>query len=99
VPDLKHLYELVSKDDLFCIEDGAVFAAEFVDFFARSGFPFDGAALAQAYSAGHHLLSADEAIDILLLSESGNCGEHWFRAACVNDCSCGVAGVIAQPVG
>ena len=56
----------MSKNNFFSIEDRAVFAAEFIRFAEAIGFAFDGAALAKAYAAGHHLFHTDLAVDFFM---------------------------------
>ena len=64
------------KNNLTGIKDGAIFAAEFVDFAGAVGFAFDGAALAKSYAAGHHFLHTDLAVDSLFASEFGDTRQH-----------------------
>ena len=101
------------KDNLFGVEDGAVFAAEFV-FIAfvpygdsargytpygdsapcssyapygdsARGYTFDGAGLAEAYAAGHHLFHTYLAVDFFIAGELGDSCKHRAGAAGVDN--------------
>ena len=66
------LCSLWLKNNIFSVEDGAVFAAEFV----FSAYAFDGAGLAEAYAAGHHFFHTDLAVDFFIAGELGNSCKH-----------------------
>ena len=73
------------KNYVFSIEDRAVFAAEFINLAGAIGFAFDGAGLAKAYAAGHHLFHTDLAGDFFIAGELGDSRKHRARAAGVDN--------------
>ena len=94
------------KDDVFCIEDGAVFAAELVclagaiGFVPYGGYTFDGAGLAEAYAAGHRLFHTDLAVNFFVAGKPGDTRQHRAWAAGIDNRLSGIESesVLRKPV-
>jgi hypothetical protein len=76
-----------SENNVFGVEDGAVFTAEFICLACRrfvpcgdsapyGGYTFDGAGLTKADAAGHHLFHTDLTVDFFIAGEFGDAGKH-----------------------